>query len=94
MATLNVLLAMVAVVTLAAIGPQARRWLPWGVLCASLAVLLLLALGLRLAPAPAAGFSGLGGLAIGALCAGLVLAAAWLAAPAAGLTRSHNSGNP
>lgn len=88
MATLNVLLAIVAVVMLVAIGPAARRWLPWGVLCASFAALLLLALGMRFVPAPAAD---LPGLAVGGSCVGLVLAAAWLAASAGGLTRSHNS---
>ena len=76
MAALNALLGAVAVATVLAIGPDARRWLPWGPLAGSLAALLLLALGLALLPAPA---SVVAGLALGAACAGLVLGSAWLA---------------
>jgi putative peptidoglycan lipid II flippase len=76
MAALNVMLAAVAVAMVVAIGPDARRWLPWGVLAAPLAALLVLAVALRLLPVPAGMVPG---LALAALCASLVLGSSWLA---------------
>jgi peptidoglycan biosynthesis protein MviN/MurJ (putative lipid II flippase) len=76
MAALNVALAAVALVTLYAIGPGARRWLPWDVVAGSLAPLLLIAVGMALLPAPQ-GIAA--GLALALLCAAAVLAGAWLA---------------
>jgi putative peptidoglycan lipid II flippase len=76
MAMLNALLAAIATVTVLAIGPDARRWLPWGALAGALAPLLALALALALLPGPPSIVSG---LALAALCAALVLGCAWLA---------------
>ncbi|MDB5942472.1 MAG: virulence factor family protein [Ramlibacter sp.] len=76
MAVLNVLLLAVAAVAVIAIGPDAWRWLPWGVLAGSLAALLVLALALALLPAPGTVVSG---LAVAAACAALVLGSSWLA---------------
>jgi peptidoglycan biosynthesis protein MviN/MurJ (putative lipid II flippase) len=87
MAALNVLLAGVAAATVIAVGAQARRWLPWRVLGGSLAMLLVLAFGLPLLPA--SGSVPLG-LVVAAVCAGLVLATAWLAGPELRPGAAHN----
>ena len=84
MAMLNALLAAIATVTVLAIGPDARRWLPWGALAGALAALLALALALALLPAPASIASG---LALAVICAALVLGCAWLAG--SGLRKSR-----
>ncbi|MCY7319962.1 MAG: hypothetical protein LH617_14780 [Ramlibacter sp.] len=76
MRVLNALLLGVATVSVLAMGRQGRRWLPWGVMAAALAALLLVAATLALLPAPAT----IGpGLLAAALCASVVLATAWLA---------------
>ena len=85
MLALNVVFAAVAAATVAAIGPDARRWLPWGGLAASLAALLLLALALAVLPTPA---GVLAGLALAAACAAFVLGTSWLAG--SGLRKSLN----
>ena len=76
MMALNFMLVAVAAATVFAIGPDARHWLPWGVLAGSLAALLMLALGLTLLPGPVGVVAG---LALAAACAALVLGASWLA---------------
>ena len=91
MAALNLLLIAVAVVILFAIGPAALRRLPWGVLAASMGALLVLAFGLPLLPSPSNVPSA---LAVAALCAGLVLATAWLAGSGLRKGAAHNSSAP
>ena len=76
MLALDVLLGGVALVSVLAIGPEARRHLPWSVFTASAGVLLLLASGLAWLP-PGEGLAA--GLALAAACAGVVLATGWLA---------------
>lgn len=76
MATLNFVLAALALAMVAAMGREAKRWLPWRVLAAALATLLVLALALSLVPAPAGIVPG---LALAAACAALTLGVSWLA---------------
>jgi hypothetical protein len=87
MLALNWLLAAVAAATVLAIGPQARRWLPWGSLAGSLAALLALASALAWLPG-AAGI--VPGLAIAAAGAAFVLGASWLAARGLREAARHN----
>lgn len=91
LAALNALFAAVAIVSLFAIGPEARRWLPWRVPAVSLAMLLVLAFALTRLPQASSIVAGLG---LASVCAGLVLASAWLAH--AGLRKggAHNSSAP
>ena len=87
MAGLDAVLAAVAAATVVAIGPDARRWLPWGVLAAALAALLVLAAALSLVP----GSVGvLPGLALAAACAALVLGVSWLAGSGLREAARHN----
>ena len=76
MRVLNALLLGVATVSILAMGRPAGRWLPWGVMAAALAALLLVAVTLTLLPAPVTIGAG---LLAAALCASVVLATAWLA---------------
>lgn len=74
MLILNLLQAGVAAVVLAAIGPQARSWLPWRAMAISLLCLLVLAgLAARL-PAPVGLWPG---LVLAGLAGALVMAATW-----------------
>ncbi len=87
MLALNWLLTAVAVATVLAIGPQAARWLPWGVLAGSLAALLALEVALAWLP----GASGIvPGLAMAAAGAAFVLGASWLAARGLRGAARHN----
>jgi peptidoglycan biosynthesis protein MviN/MurJ (putative lipid II flippase) len=76
MAALNWILAVVAAATVFAIGPQARRWLPWRALAGAFATLIVLALALTLLPAVVGVAAG---LAVAAACAAAVLGVSWLA---------------
>ena len=76
MLALDVLLGGVAVVSVLAMGAEARQELPWSVLGASAGALLVLASGLAWLP-PGGGLAA--GLALAAACAGVVLATGWLA---------------
>jgi putative peptidoglycan lipid II flippase len=87
MAALNGVLAAVATATVLAIGPEARRWLPWGAMAGALAALLALALALRLLPGAVGVVSG---LAAAVACAALVLGAAWLAGSGLREAARHN----
>ena len=87
MEALNWVLAGVAAATVFAIGPQARHWLPWGVMAGALAALLALALGLTLLPGAIGVVSG---LAAAAACAALVLGVAWLAGGGLREAARHN----
>ena len=87
MAALNWVLAAVAAATVFAIGPEALRWLPWGVLAGPLAALLALALALTLLPGA---ISVLSGLAMAAACAAVVLAVSWLAGSGLRQASRHN----
>jgi putative peptidoglycan lipid II flippase len=76
---LNILLGVVALVTLWAVGPDLRRWLPWREAAVPLVALVLVAAlsaGLPVVRAPTAG------LAWAVLCAGLVLGSGWLGSKA------------
>jgi putative peptidoglycan lipid II flippase len=75
MRSLNVLLAAVAVASILAMGPDARRWLPWRGLAAPLVALLLVAVALAFLP-PATSVAA--GLALAVASAALVLSAGWL----------------
>jgi hypothetical protein len=77
----------VATATVLAIGPEARRWLPWGAMAGALAALLALALALRLLPGAVGVVSG---LAAAVACAALVLGAAWLAGSGLREAARHN----
>ena len=79
MLALNWLLAAVAAASVLAIGPQALRWLPWGVMAGPLAALMAVALALRLSPGTTGAIGVTVSLAIAVACATLVLAVAWLA---------------
>ena len=87
MAALNWVLAAVAAATVFAIGPEALRWLPWGVLAGPLAALLALALALTLLPSA---ISVLSGLVMAAACAAGVLAVSWLAGSGLRQASRHN----
>lgn len=87
MAALNWVLAAVAAATVLAIGPEAWRWLPWGVMAGALAALLALALVLTLLPNA---ISVVAGLAAAAACAALVLGVAWLAGSGLREAARHN----
>ncbi len=85
---LNVLWSVVAAVSVAALGREARSWLPWRVLSGASGALLLVAFALSLLPAP----HGLAlGLVLAVVCAGVVLAAAWLASGGLRRGAGHNS---
>jgi putative peptidoglycan lipid II flippase len=87
MAALNWLLTAVAAATVFAIGSQALRWLPWGVLAGALAALLALALALTLLPGAIGVVSG---LAAAAACAAAVLGVSWLAGSGLREAARHN----
>nr|MDQ6882055.1 hypothetical protein [Pseudomonadota bacterium] len=88
---LNALLAVVAAVTVAAMGHEALDWLPWQVLFCASGALLLVACTLSLLPAPQ-------GLALGlvqaVVCSGAVLSAAWWASGGLRREPGHNSSAP
>ena len=80
MRLLNVLFAMVALVTLAAMGDRARRWLPWRTMGLSTAGLLVVA-GVVASDMPAVVSPGMARGLAGAVCAaGSIIAVAWLGA--------------
>ena len=87
MAALNWIQAAVAAATVVAIGPQARRWLPWQVLAGALAALLALAAALTLLPSAIGLVSG---LLAAAACAAVVLAVSWLAGSGLRQAARHN----
>lgn len=87
MLALDWLLAVVAASTVAAIGQQARAWLPWGVLAGALAALLALAWALPLLP----GSIGVApGLAAAVASGAIVLGVAWLASSGLRQAARHN----
>jgi putative peptidoglycan lipid II flippase len=88
MMILNFLLAGVAAMSVAAMGNRTRACMPWQVLLAAAAALLLVAFLLPVLPSPRGLIAG---LASGAVCALVVLAAAWLAAGELRLAPGHNS---
>ena len=87
MAALNWIQAAVAAATVVAIGPQARRWLPWGVLSGALAALLALAAVLTQLPRAIGMVSGLVAAAASAI---VVLAVSWLAGRGLRQAARHN----
>ena len=91
MMILNILLAGVAAVSVAAMGRPALASLPWRVVLSASAALLLVAFLRSMFPAPR---ELLPGLAQAAVCAALVLAAAWLGAAELRREPSHNSNAP
>lgn len=91
MVILNILFAGVAAVSVAATGRRVLACLPWRVLLSAAAALLLVALVLSVLPAP---HGLLSGLVQAAVCAGLVLAAAWLGAGELRRMPGHNSSAP
>lgn len=72
MSLLNVLFALVAVATVAALGAEVRSWLPWRAMAISLAGLVVVAV-----VTPAAAWGLWAGLAAAAVAGLLVMAATW-----------------
>ena len=78
MRLLNALFAAVALMTVAALGAQWHRWLPWRAMSLSLAGLLVVAGVVSGDGASAASLGMVGGLTAALFAAGLIVAATWL----------------
>jgi putative peptidoglycan lipid II flippase len=78
---MNLAFVLVAVMNLAALGPQAVRWLPWRCMAGTGAALFAVVLVLHSGLLPLAGLGAAGGLALGASAAAVVMVSAWLAGP-------------
>lgn len=74
---LNALFAGVALVAVAALGPDAARWVPWRSMLIAMVALALVAVPAALGLAPASGRA-IAGLVAAVLAAGLVLGLTWL----------------
>jgi hypothetical protein len=78
---MNLAFTLVAVMNLAALGPQAVRWLPWRCMAVTAAALVAVVSVLHSGLLPLAGLGTAGGLALGGAAAAVVLVSAWLAGP-------------